>query len=81
MTACNFNFCAQGQECTLNVVPMSAYLANEACINFITRYWDGCVSKEELCNNGHSNAILKDVFGSVDEGWRVLEDITDDAYE
>ncbi len=57
------------------------YLLNEDCISFIKRYWDSCDSKDALSNNEHRDAILKAVFGSVDEGWKVFGDITDDVYD
>ena len=41
---------------------ISAYLVNNACIRFIKRFYEQCKTKEKLCNNAHSKAVLKAVF-------------------
>ena len=74
-------FVNRGRATPLNVMSLSNYLLDKDCISFITRYWDNCNSKYALNNNEHRDAILKAVFGSVDEGWKVLKDITDDVYD
>ena len=60
---------------------MSKCLLNEDSLSLIKRYWNRCDSKDALSNNEHRNAILKAVFGSVDEGQKVLKDITDDVQD
>jgi hypothetical protein len=74
-------FVNRGRVTPPTVAPVSTYLLNEVCITFIKRYWGDCESKDALYNNEHRNVILKEVVGSVDKGWQVHQDITDDAYE
>jgi hypothetical protein len=63
------------------VVPLSSYLLNEDCISFIKRFFEDCDTKESLSNNEHRDEILKEVFGSADEGWHAVENISDESYE
>jgi hypothetical protein len=74
-------FVNRGTATPPTIVPLSSYLLNEDCISFIKRFFEDCDSKESLSNNEHRDEILKEVFGSADEGWHALETISDEAYE
>jgi hypothetical protein len=75
------NFVNRGRATPPTVVPLSTYLLNDDCISFIKRFWENCESKDALNNNEHRDVILKEVFGSADEGWQALENISEEAYE
>ncbi len=74
-------FVNRGTATPPTIVPMSNYLMNEDCISFIKRFFVDCETKDSLSNNEHRDEILKEVFGSADEGWRALESISDESYE
>jgi hypothetical protein len=74
-------FVNRGTATPPTIVPMSNYLMNEDCISFIKRFFEDCDTKESLSNNEHRDEILKEVFGSADEGWHALESISDESYE
>ena len=69
-----------GRATPLTVMSTSRYLFDEDFISFIKRY-GSCNSKEALSNCENRYASLNTVFGSVDEGWKVIEDITNDVYD
>jgi hypothetical protein len=50
-------------------------------MRFTKRFWEDCERKNALCNNKHRDEILKEVFGSADEGWQALESISDESYQ
>ena len=74
-------FVNRGTATPPTIVPLSYYLLNEDCISFIKRFFVDCETKDSLSNNEHRDEILKEVFGSADEGWHVLESISDESYE
>ena len=74
-------FVNRGSATPPSVPAMSTYLLNEDCISFITRFYEECDTKEQLCNNEYRVTILEAVFGEADKGWPDLESMTEDQYE
>jgi hypothetical protein len=74
-------FVNRGTATPPTIAPLSNYILNEDCLTFIKRFFEDCDTKESLSNNEHRDEILKEVFGSADEGWRALESISDENYE
>ena len=61
-------FFNRGRTTLPTIVSLSTYLLNDDCISFIKRFWENCESKDVLNSNEHRDVILKEVFGSADEG-------------
>ena len=74
-------FVNRGSSTPPNVPPMSTYLLNDDCISFIKRFYDQCDTIEQLCNNEYCHTIVDADFGKADEGWSVLDALTDDQYD
>ena len=75
-------FVNKGEETSKDgIPPVSDFLLGEDCLSLLKRLFSGCDTKDEFMDNEHRDSILEAVFGDMDVGMSVVEDINEEDWE